>query len=255
MDVPTNLNPDTQKKILLPILLFSGVLLLLTSLLRVFHWNYRDIIFLAGTGLALILLSLEFRLGKERSSLGLAGFALSIAAVLIYYLIEKRASDLLAFLYAAGLALLVTDILLTRFFGEIGEQMREVSRSLREGIRNAIQPQPAGVSCSIEELSEMAVDLWRLERRVEKIRGQLPESHILAFEHTIHRFRRLLDKYQIEIVDLTGRKYYEGLNVEILSIQKSPGLAEPLITETIEPSIVHGGKVVKRARVIVTEKG
>jgi hypothetical protein len=255
MDIPDIIDRDHLKKILLPLLFFSGFFLLTISLLRVLHWDYHEVILLAGAGLSLILFSLEFRIGKERSSLGLIGFTLSITAVLIYYFIERRASDWIVILYAAGIALLMTDILLTRFFDEIGEEIRELSQNLREEIRCQLQPQPAGISCSIEELAELAIEIWRLEKRVGKIRGQLPESQIRAFEHTVHRFRRLLEKNQVEIMDVTGGKYYGGLNVEILAFQKDPEYAEPVITETIEPSIIHGGKVIKRAKVIVTEKG
>jgi hypothetical protein len=63
----------------------------------------------------------------------------------------------------------------------------------------------------------------------------------------------MLSKCEIEILDYTGKKYNEGLNVDILSIEKDPGATFPHIREMIEPTILCKGTIIKKGKVIVVE--
>ncbi len=59
------------------------------------------------------------------------------------------------------------------------------------------------------------------------------------------------EKYDIEIRDYTNQKFNEGLNLDILSVEKDPAIAEPMVKETVEPTILCKGQVVKKAKIIL----
>jgi hypothetical protein len=62
---------------------------------------------------------------------------------------------------------------------------------------------------------------------------------------------KFLDKYSIEIIDHTGEKYNEGMNVDVLSFEKDENVKIAIIKETVEPSISCKDHIVKRGKVIV----
>ena len=58
----------------------------------------------------------------------------------------------------------------------------------------------------------------------------------------------------MEIVDHTNQKFNEGRNLEVLAVEKSPDILEPIIKETKEPTIMHKDQVVHKGKVIILEK-
>jgi hypothetical protein len=63
-----------------------------------------------------------------------------------------------------------------------------------------------------------------------------------------------LDKNDISVVDYTDNKYNEGLNLDILSIEKDPKIPHSIVKETHEPAVMHKGQLIKKAKVVVLEK-
>lgn len=144
-------------------------------------------------------------------------------------------------------------LLFRKYSSRSDKNIKESANLLREEIRLSVQPKFLQLSAGVEELIELAIDIWRLEQRISKI-TDLPESNKRPLENLVSKFKRYLSKYDLEIKDFTNQKFNAGLNLDVLSVQKNPSLEEPIIQETVEPSIMIKGLIVKKAKVIVAEK-
>lgn len=123
--------------------------------------------------------------------------------------------------------------------------------SLREEIRFSIQPKVIEMSLSVESLVELAVEVWRIEQRLVKVTSGLTDIQKKGLESSVQKLKRYLEKYDLEIRDYTNQKFNEGLNLDILSVEKDPSITEPIVKETVEPTIMCKGQVVKKAKIIL----
>ena len=103
------------------------------------------------------------------------------------------------------------------------------------------------------DIVELAVEVWRMNSRIVKTGDGLTEVQKRPIMSSLQKFTKFLDRYDIKIVDHTGEKYNEGMNVDVLSFEKDPRIKNPIIKETIEPSIIYNGYVVKKGKVIVVD--
>lgn len=122
---------------------------------------------------------------------------------------------------------------------------------LREEIRYAVAPKFIELSIGVNDLVDLAIEVWRMEQRISKSASSLPEQQLKGLENSIQKLKRYLSKYDIEIVDYKNQKYNDGLNLDILSVEKNPSLSEPTIKETIEPTVLCKGQVVRKAKIIL----
>jgi len=134
------------------------------------------------------------------------------------------------------------DKLLRRFLG------------LHKHISDYVQSKFIEITPTTQSLVEAAVEVWRLEKRVSKVSGDLSEDQNKAFENSITKLKRFLDKNDITFADYTDQKYNEGLNLDVLSIDKDSSVTESMIKETHEPAVFHKGQLIKKAKVVVLEK-
>ena len=114
-----------------------------------------------------------------------------------------------------------------------------------------IPPEFLDVSIQTSDLIELAIDMWRLERRLAKALPLLPEEQKANINNSLQKLKRYLDKYNIEIIDHTNQKYDEGQNLDVLAAEKDPNTKEPTIKETKEPTILYKGQVVHIGKVII----
>lgn len=105
-----------------------------------------------------------------------------------------------------------------------------------------------------QDIADMAIGLWRLEKRLVKIENKLSDDENKALRNSVDKIRRFVQKNDVEIADLTGRKYNEGMNLEILSSEKASDLKQSIIFETHEPAVTHKGVLIRKAKVIIHEK-
>jgi hypothetical protein len=110
------------------------------------------------------------------------------------------------------------------------------------------------VSIETSDLIELAIDMWRLEKRLAKVLPSLTEEQRGNINNSMQKLKRYLDKNNIEILDHTNQKYDEGQNLEILAAEKDPNITEPMIKETKEPTILYKGQVVHIGKVIIVSK-
>lgn len=110
------------------------------------------------------------------------------------------------------------------------------------------------VSIATKDLIDLGIDIWRMEQRLNKVMQSLPENSQDLLNNSIQKIKRYLDKNYIEIVDHTNQKFNEGRNLDILAVEKSSDILEPIIKETKEPTILHKNQVVHKGKVIILEK-
>jgi hypothetical protein len=125
---------------------------------------------------------------------------------------------------------------------------------IRKDIQYAVAPKFLEFSAQTNDLVELGIDFWRMKQRMDKILGTLPENQKKILENSLERIKRYIDKNDIEIVDHTNQKYDEGLNLDVLAVEKDAGVLEAIIKETKEPTILYKGQVVHIGKVIVVSK-
>ena len=120
-------------------------------------------------------------------------------------------------------------------------------------IRDAVEPKFIEISPNTSYLVELAVEVWRLGNRLEKISSSISDDQAKALQNSYTKMKRFLDKNDIDVIDYTNKKYNEGLNLDVLAVEKDSNLKEAIIKETHEPAITLKGKIVKKAKVILLE--
>jgi hypothetical protein len=101
------------------------------------------------------------------------------------------------------------------------------------------------------DLVELAVEFWRIKSRLVKASVNLDDIQKRGLESSVQKLIKYLDRFHIEIADHTNQKYNEGLSVDVLSFENDPSVSVPMIKETVEPTIICEGKVVKKGKVVV----
>lgn len=131
------------------------------------------------------------------------------------------------------------------------DRFDELYLKIREEIKYAVTPKFIDLSIGVSELIELATEVWRIEQRLTKVVDVLPENQRKGLENSVHKLKRYISKYDIEIIDYTNQKFNDGLNLDVLSIEKDVNALVPMVKETVEPTILCKGQVVKKAKVIL----
>ena len=131
------------------------------------------------------------------------------------------------------------------------DKFEELYKKISEDIKYAVSPKFVELSLGVNDLVDLAVEVWRMEQRIAKSASGLPENQLKGLENSVQKLRRYLEKYDIEIVDYKNTKYNDGLNLDILSVEKDPSLLEPKVKEIVEPTIMCKGQVVRKAKIIL----
>lgn len=127
-------------------------------------------------------------------------------------------------------------------------------RITNKNINDSVKSQFIDLSPNSQSLVELAIEIWRLEKRIQKTTESLSDDQNKAFQNSVTKLHRYLDKNDISLVDYTDNKYNEGLNLDVLSIEKDPKIPHSIVKETHEPAVMHKGQLIKKAKVVVLEK-
>ena len=119
---------------------------------------------------------------------------------------------------------------------------------------NFIDVNAASQIVTTQDLTDLAIELWRLEKRLKKIEEKLSEDENKAFRNSVEKLGRFVKKNDLEVTDYTGQVYNSGMNLEILASEKDSQLEQDIIFETHEPAVAHRGILIKKAKVIIHEK-
>jgi hypothetical protein len=131
------------------------------------------------------------------------------------------------------------------------DKFDELYKKISEEIKYAVAPKSINLSVSVTELVDLATEVWRIEQRLTKVTDILPENQRKGLENSVHKLKRYISNYDIEIVDYTNQKFNDGLNLDVLSVEKDQSVTTPTVKETIEPTILVKGQVVKKAKIIL----
>ncbi len=131
------------------------------------------------------------------------------------------------------------------------DRFDELYMKLSQEIKFAVAPKSLQLSVSANELVDLALEIWRMEQRLTKVANTLPENHRKGLENSILKLKKYISNYDIEIVDYTDQKFNDGLNLDVLSVEKDPAVTTPTVKETVEPTILVKGQVVRKAKIIL----
>jgi molecular chaperone GrpE (heat shock protein) len=131
------------------------------------------------------------------------------------------------------------------------DKFEELYRKISEDIKYAVAPKHIELSLGVNDLVDLAVEIWRMDQRLAKSMSTLPENQQKGLQISIEKLKRYVGKYDIEILDYTNQKFNDGLNLDILSVEKDSTLPAPVVKETIEPTILVKGQVVRKAKIIL----
>ena len=105
-------------------------------------------------------------------------------------------------------------------------------------------------SFSTQKQIDLALIVWSLKKYSNKLINENSlEEKSRPLKSNLAKLEQFLNSLNISIIDYTDQKYNEGMNLDVIDTIKTDTEFDK-IKETIEPSIVINGVLVKRARVI-----
>lgn len=153
-----------------------------------------------------------------------------------------------------SLLIIVLIVVLTLFVVTLAKGLQKHFLLVHKQIKDSVQTKFIDISPNTQSIVEVAIEVWRLEKRLTKANSDLSDDQNKAFENSISKLKRFLDKNDITYTDYTDKKYNEGLNLDVLNIEKDNNVTESIIKETHEPAVFHKGQLIKKAKVVVLEK-
>lgn len=130
----------------------------------------------------------------------------------------------------------------------------ELYLKIKELINYSITPRFTELSPETKDVVDLAVEIWRIEQRLGKSLLKMSDNQKVGYESSLRKLKGYISKYDIEVIDYTGKTYNDGLNLEILSVEKQPKFESLIIKETIEPTVLLKGQVIKIAKIILQGK-
>lgn len=103
-------------------------------------------------------------------------------------------------------------------------------------------------------IGELAVESWRLEKRLKAARPELGERNARALDASANRLRDLLTRAKADWKDPTGDAYNDGMrSVRVLAFEEVEGIgaSEQKIIETVRPVVYIDERVAVPGDVIV----
>lgn len=155
------------------------------------------------------------------------------------------------FLVVAIILLLLLYLAWKRTDNRSNDKFEALFLKIREEIKFSVVPKFIDLSVSVNELVDLSIEIWRIEQRINKSASNFPENQLTGLENSIQKLRRYLDKSDIQIIDYKNQKFNEGLNLDILSIEKDSSISESIIKETVEPTIMYKGQLIRKAKIIL----
>lgn len=114
-----------------------------------------------------------------------------------------------------------------------------------------------GVTLGKSEIVELALQTWRLARRVEGLDAEKFPRERKQFADSLRRFQRILETHRVEVVDPAGQIYVDGwMEVEVVSWEppeESGDSSQCRIKQTIAPIVRRNGEIIARGQVVATD--
>lgn len=126
-----------------------------------------------------------------------------------------------------------------------------LSDNTRRTINESIKPEHIDLGFNAEDLKRHAIEYWRLKERINKIKKSIPDNDSRAVLSSLKRLERIFDNKNLRIQDMTGSKFNDGMNVEIVRAEEKENNAEATIIETLEPAIYIDDILVNKSKVVI----
>src|SRR5260370_22600212 len=110
---------------------------------------------------------------------------------------------------------------------------------------------PAELPIALEGACTFALECWRLNRMAVLLKDRAEGA---GLRYAVGRIGETLDVMGIQIVDFAGRAYDPGMVPEVVEIREGAGLPDDshaAVEETIAPTIIWRGQVIKNGQIIV----
>lgn len=157
-------------------------------------------------------------------------------------------SDYLLYAGVGAVFLVVTLLVLLLFF-----IVKGFAKTERQ-IKRSIEPKSLDILPSAKNMIDLAVELWKLDKRMKNISGKLSDDEKKLLGNSLDRLKRFLQVNDIKTEDYEGLVYNEGMNVKVMHVEKEHNVPRSIIGETIKPAIERKGVLVSQAEVVIYEK-
>ena len=157
-------------------------------------------------------------------------------------------SDYLLYAGVGAVFLVVTLLVLLLFF-----IVKGFAKTERQ-IKCSIEPKSLDILPSAKNMIDLAVELWKLDKRMKNISGKLSDDEKKLLGNSLDRLKRFLQVNDIKTEDYEGLVYNDGMNVKVMHVEKEHNVPRSIIGETIKPAIGRKGVLVSQAEVVIYEK-
>jgi len=99
-------------------------------------------------------------------------------------------------------------------------------------------------------IRQLGTELWRLKMKMVDHSGDPLEEMKRAYRHLKSALDLLADA-GFEISDHIGKRYDQGMSLDVIAFQPSSNIESDTIIETIKPSIYYCGKPIQLGEVII----
>ena len=108
---------------------------------------------------------------------------------------------------------------------------------------------PPSLDVESEKMVDLARDVWRLKKHVLSLEDKVILEKLL---YSVNRIEDYYKKHNVKVVDFTGSKYNQGMNLEVVhtKIDESNKSDEYFIKEVLEPAVFINEKMVYRSKIV-----
>lgn len=129
-----------------------------------------------------------------------------------------------------------------------GPSAAEGTARLRAEVREA----PAAETKELLRLlTDLATGLWRIRRKIEALPENVPPEEMRRVRRHVQSAWDVLTSGKVEVQDLTGERYVDGMALRVIAFQPTEGVATQVIDETIKPTVFYRDRLIQRGEVIV----
>jgi hypothetical protein len=117
----------------------------------------------------------------------------------------------------------------------------------------SMQPHPEAVRHEAHHTDELiaalALEVWRLQRRVDRMARDLGEESVRSLRDSLQRLNDVMADHHLELQIHDGQRYVEGSTLEVIHIRNS---GDPMIVvETLQPTIRYPERILRVGQVIL----
>lgn len=141
------------------------------------------------------------------------------------------------------------------FWWWLKNQLKFLHKSIKKEIEYSINFSKIQMNQTTKDLVKLAIKIWRIKKRLKGIVSSLDDQQKKKVEYALRDINRYLKHKDIQIEDLEGEKFNEGMNLKVVSrtkAKKNREIKYPIIKKTITPTIFYKDKVIKKGEIIVS---